>query len=175
MSVREEGYTTDRAEEIVAEVRETGQKGPLEWKVETADGDHRLLEVTATTAKIGGEQRHVPLMRDITERKRREREYEQIFNGVNDGIVIQDPETTEVLDVNRTYVKRLGYENGEEALEQGYRGLAAPVRTWSCCHSSRYDSANAETRSVAGGNPQDRTILLALLKPSNSDRFQRPC
>ena len=46
-----------------------------------------------------------------------------------------------------------------------------PVRTWSCCHGSRYDSASAETRSVAGGTPQNRTSLLALLEPSNRDRF----
>ncbi|WP_166377377.1 PAS domain S-box protein [Halorubrum sp. BOL3-1] len=124
VSVREKGYTTDRAEEIVAEVRETGQKGPFEWKVETADGDHRLLEVTATAAEIGGERRHVSLMRDITERKRREREYEQIFNGVNDGITIHDPNTGRILDANQTYLDIFAYDDIKTVRDLGIEGLS---------------------------------------------------
>ncbi len=73
VSVEEEGYTEDRAEEIIAEVTEGGERGPFEWKVETREGDHRVTEVVATTAEIGGELRHISIQRDVTERKRRER------------------------------------------------------------------------------------------------------
>ena len=124
VSVQEEGYTRGRAEEVIAEVLEEGQVGPFEWKVETADGDHRVLEVVATTAEIGGEQRHVSINRDVTERKRREREYEQIFNSVNDAIAVFDPETGEITDVNDTYREMLGYDDLETIRELGVEGLS---------------------------------------------------
>ncbi len=123
-SVTEEGYTWDRAEEIIDEVMEEGQVGPFEWKVETADGDHRVLEVVATTAEIGGEQRHVSINRDVTERKRREREYEEVFNSVNDAIAVFDPETGEMVDVNDTYHEMLGYDDLETIRELGIEGLS---------------------------------------------------
>ncbi|MEF8906929.1 MAG: PAS domain S-box protein [Haloarculaceae archaeon] len=124
VSVQEEGYTRDRAEEVIAEVMEEGQVGPFEWKVETADGDQRVFEVVATTAEIGGEQRHVSINRDVTERKRREREYEQIFNSVNDAIAVFDPETGEITDVNDTYREMLGYDDLETIRELGIEGLS---------------------------------------------------
>lgn len=73
----------------------------------------------------GAVDRLVGHVRDITERKRREREFEQIFNGVTDAIAIQDPETAELLDANRTFVERLDYEGIETAREQGVEGLSA--------------------------------------------------
>ena len=125
LSVTEEGYTEERAQALISDVVSSEEPRTVEWQIETADGEQRWFESTLAPAEIGGENRCLAIQRDITERKRREREYEQIFNGVNDGIAIQDPETAEVLDVNRTYVQRLGYENVEEALDQGYSGLAA--------------------------------------------------
>jgi PAS domain S-box-containing protein len=125
VSVQEEGYTRDRAEKVIAEVMDEGEVGPFEWKVETADGGHRVLEVVATTAEIGGEQRHVSINRDVTERKRREREYEQIFNSVNDAIAVFDPETGEITDVNDTYREMLGYDDIETIRELGIGGLSA--------------------------------------------------
>ncbi|WP_324761098.1 PAS domain S-box protein [Haloarcula montana] len=62
---------------------------------------------------------------DVTEQKRRKREYEQIFDGVNEAIVVQDPETAEPLDVNQTFLDRLNYDTVDEIREVGFAGLSA--------------------------------------------------
>jgi len=110
ISVQAEGYTEDYAEEIIAEVMNEGQKGPYEWMLETNDGERRVTEVVATRGEIGGEERIISTNRDVTERKRREREYEQIFNMAGDGIVIHDPESGEVVDANQQVSNLLGYD-----------------------------------------------------------------
>jgi len=124
-SVSEEGFTRERSEEILEEVAQKGERGPFEWQVETSDGEHRILETYATMAEIGGQRRVLSINRDITEQRRREREFEQIFDGVTDAIAIQDPETAELLDANRTFVERLGYDDMEVVLEKGNAGLSA--------------------------------------------------
>ena len=125
ISAAAEPFTKERAKEIVQDVVETGEPREFKWAVETADGETRWLAVRGSPAEINGKERYVSVTRDITERRRREREYEQIFNGVTDAIAIQDPETAELLDANRTFVERLGYENIEAVREQGTEGLSA--------------------------------------------------
>jgi len=124
VSAGEEGYTRDRAEKIIDDVSETGEMGPFEWALETRDGDHRVAEVIGTTAEIGGVVRYISINRDITERKRREQEFEQIFNGVNDGITIHDPDTGEILDANETYLDIFGHDDVETVRELGIGGLS---------------------------------------------------
>ncbi|MFT4880522.1 MAG: PAS domain S-box-containing protein, partial [Salinirussus sp.] len=125
LSVTEEGYTSERAAEIVDRVLSSGEAETFEWKLETADGDIRVLEVTGKPATVGGERRYISLTRDITERKRREREYEQVFNSVTDGIVVFDPEAGELTDVNDTYLEMVGYDSLEAIREVGAEGLSA--------------------------------------------------
>jgi PAS domain S-box-containing protein len=122
LSVTEEGFTRARGTEIHERVVETGEPETVEWKVRHADGEERVYEVTATAATIGGEQRVLTINHDITERRRREREYEQIFEGVNDSIAIHDPETGELVDVNSTMCELTGYDR-ETILERGAEGL----------------------------------------------------
>jgi PAS domain S-box-containing protein len=123
ISVAEEGFTRDRADEIISQVM-AGETKTLEWKVRTSDGEQRLLEVTATAVQIGGDPRHVSLMRDVTERRRREREYEQIFDSVTNAITVFHPETAEILNVNETYHELLGYDDLETIRELGIEGLS---------------------------------------------------
>jgi len=118
LSVTEEGYTGERGAAIVREVAETGEPTTVEWRGETRDGDQVWLEATLAPAEIGGEQRVLSMQRDVTERKRREREYEQIFNAVNDVINVYDPETGELLDVNETLSDLTGYDR-ERIIAEG--------------------------------------------------------
>jgi PAS domain S-box-containing protein len=124
-SPTDEGYTMEEARAFVRDVVEGDEPKQTEWEVETSDGETRWLEVKGTTVEVGGELRYVSIDRDVTERKRREREYEQIFDGVNDSIVIQDPETAEPLDVNQAFLDRLGYDDVEAVRRAGFEGLTA--------------------------------------------------
>ena len=125
ISVPAEGYTEEYAEEIIAEVISEGQKGPYEWMLETNDGERRVTEVVATSGTIGGEERIISINRDVTERKRREREYEQIFDGVNDPIAVFDPDTGEITEVNAPYHEMIGYGDLKTIRELGIEGLSA--------------------------------------------------
>jgi PAS domain S-box-containing protein len=120
----EQGYTIKEAKSFIREVVETGEPKRTEWAVETADGEIRQLEVTGTTVEIGGELRYVAIDRDITERKRREQEFEQIFNGVQDAIAVFDPDTLEHLDANEAYLEMFDHASVSELRERGVSGLS---------------------------------------------------
>ncbi|WP_251330236.1 PAS domain S-box protein [Haloplanus pelagicus] len=124
ISVEREGFTEERGKEIIDSVVESGESEQVEWQVETATGERRWLEINATTARIGGETRYLAIGRDVTERKRREREYEQIFNGVTDIINVYDPETGELVAVNDTMCELTGYDR-ETILDRGIGALSA--------------------------------------------------
>ncbi len=119
------GYTRDKAREFINSVVETGESHRIEWLIQTEDDNRRWLEVSGTVATIGGEQRYLSIGRDITEQKRRQRDYEQIFNGVNDAITVHDPETAAVLDVNEAFLELLGYPDLAAVKDQGIDGLTA--------------------------------------------------
>lgn len=124
LSASDEGYTGERGAELVREVNDTGESMSVEWQAETASGERRWLDVTLSPAVIRGEERVLSIQRDVTERKRREREFEQIFNGVQDAIIVYDPDTMEAIDVNEAYLDMFGYENIEAVREQGLSGLS---------------------------------------------------
>ncbi len=123
LSATEAGFTKERAQELCRRVMATGEPETVEWQQETVDGERRWIEATVDTAEIRGEVRIVSMQRDVTERKRRERQYEQIFHGVNDVITVHDPETAELVDANDTFCELLGYDR-EEILEMGIEGYS---------------------------------------------------
>jgi PAS domain S-box-containing protein len=125
LAVNEDGFTGERATDIVTSVMESGEPQTFEWKLEAADGSYRILEVTGTPAEINGKERYISLTRDITERKQRQQEYEQIFNKVNDAIAVFDPATGDIVDVNETYREMVGYDDLETIRELGIDGLSA--------------------------------------------------
>ncbi len=124
LSVTEAGYTGERGRELVRAVAESGDPETVEWQARRRDGERLWLDVTLSPATIGGEQRVLSIQRDVTERVRREREYEQIFNGVPSPIVINDPETGEILSVNDALCELTGYDR-ETVRELGVEGLSA--------------------------------------------------
>jgi|APHM01.1.fsa_nt_gi PAS domain S-box len=122
-SATEQGFTPDRAYQAIEQAADSGEDQTVEWQIETVNGEYRWFGARATTATIGGKQRVLGISQDITERKRREQEYEQMFNKVNDAIVVFDPEG-EIIEVNDAYRKLLGYSL-EEIRELGIAGLSA--------------------------------------------------
>lgn len=118
LSVPEEDYTDGRAKKLITGVAESGDDETVEWQIETADGERRSIESNLTLATVGGEQCVLSIIRDITERKRREREYEQIFHGVSEGVAVHDPTTGEIVDVNETMCELTGYSR-EVILDKG--------------------------------------------------------
>ncbi|OYR78674.1 bacterio-opsin activator, partial [Halorubrum ezzemoulense] len=130
LSVSEEGYTADRGWELIEEVAETGDSVTVEWRGQTRSGEQLWLEATLAPATIGGNSRVLSIQRNITQQKRREREYEQIFNGVNDAIAVHDPKTGELLRVNETLCSITGYDR-ETLLERGAEGIAVETESFS--------------------------------------------
>ena len=130
LSVTEEGYTAERARELCQRVMEAGEPETVEWRQETSDGERIWIEATVAPAVIRGEDRIVSMQRDVTERKRREREYEQIFDGVTDAITIHHPETGELLDLNETMCELTGYDR-EELLAEGQEAINVPGEGYS--------------------------------------------
>ncbi len=123
LSVTEEGYTGERGRELIREVAETGETTTVEWRAQPNDGEPLWLEATLAPATVGGERRVLSIQRDITARRQREREYEQIFNSVTDAIVVYDPDTAEMVDVNDTFCELLGHDR-ETILEKGVTGVS---------------------------------------------------
>jgi PAS domain S-box-containing protein len=131
LSLGGEGFTVAEARDIHRRVDETDEAEMVEWRAETSDGESLWLEVKVAPAEIGGERVTVAIHRDVTERKRREREFEQIFDGVNDAIAVFDPETGDFVDVNRTYREMWGYDDLETIREIGIEGLSVTEEGYS--------------------------------------------
>jgi PAS domain S-box-containing protein len=135
--------------DIIERVMDGEDMEPYEQALETRDGDLLWVEVNPTRTVIGGKKRFVAISRDITERRRREREYEQIFNGVRDSIVVWDPETLEMLEVNDAYLDMFGYESRAELREQGVTGLSVTEEGYTRQRGREIHKRVAET-----GNPE---------------------
>ncbi len=146
LSVTEDGYTRDRAAEIVDRVMATGETGETEWALETADGDRVWVEVSASPAEINGQERLLSVARDVTERRRQERLLREFAERIDAVIAIYaSPAMDEVEYVSPGYeelfgrpvdefddhptahVERIHPDDREEYLER-LRSMRADVR-----------------------------------------------
>ncbi|MFC7073773.1 PAS domain S-box protein [Halovenus rubra] len=116
-------YTYDDAMTRIKQARKEGTQ-LFEFKGRRQNGDTFVGEVHLRTIEIRGREHVLASVRDISERKRRKREYEQIFNSVEDAIVVWDPETLNPLDANEAYLELFGYESQSELREEGVAGLS---------------------------------------------------
>ena len=116
-------YSGERAWELIERVATTGEPETVEWRVEDADGERVSLAATLVRATVDGERLVFSLQRDVTERERRRRAYEQIFEGVQDAIAILDPATLEIVDANDAYLSLVGYDSLDAVREQGVEGI----------------------------------------------------
>ncbi|MBV0902794.1 PAS domain S-box protein [Haloarcula salina] len=108
--------TLDAAREIEAELA-AGERSTasLEAELTTPDGDTRIGEATFALMDIESGYERVAVVRDVTERKERERDlerYEAIVETVGDGIYAVDDEGRFVL-VNDGFCELTGYERSE--------------------------------------------------------------
>jgi PAS domain S-box-containing protein len=115
-------YSYDEAQERIERARREGPQ-LFEWREQTKDGRTYVAEVHLAVAEIRGDERVLASVRDVSERKQREREYEQIFDGVNDAISVHDPETGEMVDANESLCDLLGYERAE-LLDRGAEAIS---------------------------------------------------
>jgi PAS domain S-box-containing protein len=136
-------YTEDRANRLIAAARDEGPQ-LFEWRGCRQNGETFHAEINLSVVEIRGRERVLASVRDVTERKRRQREFEQIFDGVNDLISVHDPDTGEILDVNDTYVDAAGYDKAD-ILDLGVEGLTADVEGYSTARSREIISEVAET------------------------------
>lgn len=124
----DEAYSYDRAKE---HIRQAQAEGPqlFEWHNQRRNGETFYSEVHLGVMRMYGDEYVLASARDITERKRRERDFEQIFHGVNDMIAVHHPETGELLAVNDALSEVTGYDR-ETLLEMGAEGLTVDTETF---------------------------------------------
>jgi PAS domain S-box-containing protein len=147
LSATDEGYTAERARELIREVGDTGTSTTVEWQAEDSDGDRIWLEVTLSLAEVGGNTRVLSIQRDVTERRELEQTYQDIFENVSDGLVVHDPETGEILEVNDRYCEITGYSR-EELLEDTIRLILPDNEAYS------YEDAIHRIRRARAAGPQ---------------------
>lgn len=82
LHVDEPPYTSERAEEYIRNAATDGSQ-TFEWLDATKEGDPLPVEVHLSLTTIDGEERILAVVRDITERKRRERVLEAERNRAN--------------------------------------------------------------------------------------------
>jgi len=140
----EEGYTQERAMEKVRKAREEGPH-VFEWKNVNKSGEPFWVEVSLKSAKIGGEERILAVVRDISERKESEEKYralvEQSLVGIyiiKDGVFeYVNPKVLEMTGAERDeiigaspldYVHEDDEEEMRENLKKRHEGEAESVR-----------------------------------------------
>ena len=105
-------------------IKEASKQGPqlFEYMARTKEGRRHWVEINLGRTIIGGQERLLAVVRDITERKEAEEalriseeNYRTIFNSSNDGIAAIDIETGKFLDINRRWLKITGYGKEETA------------------------------------------------------------
>jgi PAS domain S-box-containing protein len=157
---------------------DTDDQYRFEYQLDVQSGS-RWFEARVVPLDTDGKPRTVFwLARDITERKRRQHEYEQIFDSVNDAITVFDPEAGAITQVNEAYREMLGYDldaiqrlgiGGLSAGEDGYTGARGweLIRETAASGGANTVTWRAETKSG------ERLWLEATLTPAEIGGDQR--
>jgi PAS domain S-box-containing protein len=143
---------SDRLKERFTEeqriLRETGRGPSVEKASEVEalrrDGTVFPAEVSVSTIMVDDRWHAVLLFRDITERKRAERElvesdkkYRSIFDTANDAIFVHDPKTGRITDVNKKMCEMYGC-TPEEAVRMTVGDLSAQRLAYTQQDASRH-------------------------------------
>jgi len=111
-------YSTAEANELIRTAAREGQE-QVEWSVQGPSGQQRWVDVSLERAMIGGDERVVAYIRDVTEHKRTQQRYrterdmlDRLLDVSPIGIVIHDS-GGEILTTNEQAESILGVERGE--------------------------------------------------------------
>ena len=88
----------------------------LELEARRKDGTEFPIELSVSAVQLRGRWHAVGIVRDVTERKERERKlllFRNLLDNSNDAIEVTDPETLRFLDVNDRECRDLGYSREE--------------------------------------------------------------
>ncbi|KAA9395803.1 PAS domain S-box protein [Haloarcula sp. CBA1130] len=120
----------------------------FEFRVRQPDGEIRWVTATGypVTTETGKKQ-YVGIVEDVTDRRELKRTYRELFESVSDGIVVHDPETGEIVDVNEQFCAMNGYDR-EELLGETVE-LTTPDN-----NAYSYDSAREKVKRAAKEGPQ---------------------
>jgi PAS domain S-box-containing protein/putative nucleotidyltransferase with HDIG domain len=102
------GFAKDGQRPVVGKV--------LELEARRKDGTEFPIELSVSAVQLAGHWHAVGIVRDITERKERERElqlFRDLLDNSNDAIEVIDPDTLRFLDVNERGCRDLGYSREE--------------------------------------------------------------
>ena len=111
-------YTQEKALHWISKAFDEGPQ-VFEWLSRDCSGRHFWTEVSLKRAAIGGEDRLLAIVRDITEHRRAEEElreseerYRLLYDSAGEAIYSYDQELN-VTGVNRVACEMFGYESGE--------------------------------------------------------------
>ncbi len=120
----------------VDEVPLTSQSGDVVW----AEFSSRFAHNTQS-----GHTEIICLIRDITKRKQTqlaltnsERKYREIFNATADAMIIRDPDTWQILDVNNSMLRMFGFDTKEEVFSLAPGTLSANLPHYTQADVSSY-------------------------------------
>jgi len=104
------------------------------WLGKKKSGETFWVEISIKKSKIGGVDRLMAVVRDITERvahqheiERREQEYREIFNATAEAILIYDLQANQIIDCNKRAVEMYGYTSKIDFLSLKLEALGANV------------------------------------------------
>ncbi len=110
----------DQRDLIIKQVQEHGSIRNIEVIYKIKTGEFRSFNMSVEIIDIDGEEHLIVTNRDITEGKKMEEalrlseeRFHAIFNSVNDAILIRDPDTGVILDVNQRTFELYGYTREE--------------------------------------------------------------
>lgn len=158
LHVNEPPYTTEQAEQYIHQAATEGPQ-TFEWLDETKAGDPLPVEVHLSQTQIGGEERILAVVRDISERKEREREIERetarfraLFENTSEAVawVEYQGETPIIREANPAFTDRFDGPAGDVIGEPLDRVVAK---------EGRRDEAEALSRRVKSGEQLQAEIV----------------
>ncbi len=147
-------YTVEQAHQNNLMI-EPGHPMIFEWHAKKKNGELFWVEVSLRRSMIGGQDRVLAVIRDISERKQAEdalqqseRNYREIFDATHEAIFIIDPATGQITDVNQSMVEMYGYSSKDEIVYGDNRRLSS--------EEGHYieEEANRNIRIARAGNPR---------------------